>query len=482
MEEYTAENADAVSLAKTGQGLDFWGRATDFLLQRIKKKPRKNWQLKASFPERKKFILKSLESISKNISQSSEDANIKALKATLSLFKKHFELLRRESYLTQELYLQTLAHGLCQKENKSLFDYFISDVQQESELGLQIAMHNFLMEREFKEAGVDWQQWCNFKEQGGAAAVTFVQISDKELKWLELEEDLGQLEILFKPTELAGSVRKDILFIKKEKSKILGGNFPIEEAHWQELLFPKYLQGLAYLKSKGNDFSGFEFPKGADFLQKRVKQIIVELARKSVRHEFLIKLWDREPVFGSDLLQGNFSDCCLAIGTGARPAVHLPGVGFRKYPAGILEFLIDKGIQVAEVIDKDSNAFIGQCWLFVTVDDAQPILVADSFELQRSIIPRGIKKAIRDGMFEFLKKYATACGIKKVVLGSSGPRLKNGKLHIIGNSVAVDDLPAISFDGRLTKKCKAIEKLGGYWNHTPYFLETRGATEAYEIQ
>ena len=115
MEEYTAENADAVPLAKTGQELDFWGRATDFLLQRIEKKPRKNWQLKASFPERKKFILKYLEYISKNISQSSEDANIKALKATLSLFKKHFELLQRESHLTQELYLQTLAHGLCQK-------------------------------------------------------------------------------------------------------------------------------------------------------------------------------------------------------------------------------------------------------------------------------------------------------------------------------------------------------------------------------
>lgn len=95
----------------------------------------------------------------------------------------------------------------------------------------------------------------------------------------------------------------------------------------------------------------------------------------------------------------------------------------------------------------------------------KPVLVADNFEVNMHY-PRGTdeNRAIREAKFQFLTRYAKACNIPRVVLG-----------EVVYNDVETQDLPSISLP--------PITKLGGYlWgDNEPYYLESRGKTDAYLI-
>jgi tRNA(Ile)-lysidine synthase TilS/MesJ len=119
---------------------------------------------------------------------------------------------------------------------------------------------------------------------------------------------------------------------------------------------------------------------------------------------------------------------------------------------------------VAEIVDPETRDTVAQTWLFVTLDQNQePVLIADNFDVNgRYPAGNNINRGIRESMFQFLRRYARACGIKKVVLGK-----------VETNDVETGDLR--------TNELPPIKKLGGYFNSEKYYLETLGATKAYEI-
>jgi hypothetical protein len=143
-----------------------------------------------------------------------------------------------------------------------------------------------------------------------------------------------------------------------------------------------------------------------------------------------------------------------------------PGGGMTTlHPETIFQYLIDQGVNVAEVIDPDTKDVVAQTWLFVTLDkNGKPVLVADNFEVNgRYPAGNNVSRGIRESMFQFLERYAKECGIEKVILGKVGT-----------NDVETGDLK--------TTNLPKIEKLGGYFNDEPYYLETLGDQQAYEIK
>ena len=225
---------------------------------------------------------------------------------------------------------------------------------------------------------------------------------------------------------------------------------------------PSYTKTLNYLKTKNKDFkSNSESEEAFGHLLETIKSLTQEQQKEqAVKKEFRVKLWDRDP--RKDLFQGNATHCCIAVGVKETP----PGGGLTTHhPETIIQYLVDKGINVAEIIDPDTGDVIAQTWLFVTLNrDNRPILVADNFEVNNRY-PAGnnVNRGIREAMFEFLNKYAKSCNIKKVVLG-----------HVGTNDVETNDLTKISLP--------KVEKVGGYLEDEEYYLEALGDTDAWEVK
>ena len=77
-------------------------------------------------------------------------------------------------------------------------------------------------------------------------------------------------------------------------------------------------------------------------------------------------------------------------------------------------------------------------------------------------------------MFNFLKRYADEIGVRWIALGIDGAIDKRkGTQHRIVHDIPTENLAVLPID--------PIEKLGGYWNDFPYFLESRTGKLAYYI-
>ncbi|MBI4991609.1 MAG: hypothetical protein HZB99_00100 [Candidatus Harrisonbacteria bacterium] len=376
----------------------------------------------------------------------------------------HYQFLKTESKVTQDLY-----GGVLRAAFENRFSKFISDEGQTDKLGKKIALHNQEVEKTFKKSGINWENWENFSGQEAFEVGAGKKISPEE-SWGELMQKLTDLQELLGNLPVAGSLRKDMIRIQKEKGKFDFSGIDLSDPEWQKKNFPNYARGLEYLISKN---PGFVLPGQAAELWKQIQEFVGVVQRRGkdqhAKKRFLVKKWDRDP--RRDLFQGNYSRCCISIGEKGIAPQQLPGVEFDVYPPGILEFLVDKGVQVAEVIDEEIGEPIGQCWLYVSLDkNNQPVLVADTFDIQASYgIGKNENRGIREAMFKFLRNYADAAGIKNVVLGK-----KWGNGDSIVNKVEVGDLPKTSLP--------PIKKLGGYVNKKQYYLETTGSREVYLIE
>jgi len=376
----------------------------------------------------------------------------------------HYQFLKPESRTTQELY-----SGILKAVFENRFSEFIADEEQEEKLGKKIASHNKRVESLFSKAGINWEAWENFSGQETAEVVANKKISKAEI-FDGFNEKLGELHKLFEGTSLAGGLRKDIITLQKEKKKFDFSGIDLADPEWQRKFFPNYFRGLEYVLLKNPNFV---LPDQVGELWNQLKEFIGAVQGKGAdqhsKKGFIVKKWDRDP--RHDLFQGNYSGCCISIGDKGTSPQHLPGTEFETYPPGILDFLVDKGVQVAEVIDEEIGEPIGQCWLFVSSDkNGEPVLVADTFDVKASYgVGANVNRGIREAMFSFLKAYAEAVGIKKVVLGK-----KWGNGDPIINKVEVGDLPKANLP--------PIKKLGGYVNKRQYYLETTDSKEAYLIE
>lgn len=424
-----------------------------------------------SFSWRKRAARKILK-IVKEVAIEHDD---KAYVVYVDLMIEHMRLLEKESEYTQELYMQIIARTF-----NGSFEKFIAGSTEDDVYGWAMTRHNTKVQAEFIIAGINIEQWLDYKYEISLKVTEGRVLKDRNLLWKVLDRNLDLLLGCFQNTQFYGSFRKDCIEIRKKKALILNGEFLVPES-WVKALFPKFHMTCQYFGDsiktvKLNNITVQDFEKRLSGTKVQIESFY----RNPVEKEFRVRLWRRDPRV--DLFQGNSSNCCVAIGDkNLYPAVHLPEVNCRKFPAGILNYLTDLGVQVAEVIDMDPKGpyLIGQCWLFVSLDEAgKPVLVADSFDIHYEYLDSESRTAsIRDCMFEFLKNYASKCGISKVVLGREGPVVKRdreSKIHVIHNDVSVENLPVMSFQ-------KPIEKLGGYFLGRPYFLETRGGKSAYLI-
>ncbi|MDP3999543.1 MAG: hypothetical protein Q8P76_03045 [bacterium] len=392
---------------------------------------------------------------------------------TLIKLAKHLKLLKGEPLETQELYLRFLDIHLHYPE-KNYFAKVISNPVANDRLLGQIGMHNFLLKDKFKQAGLSWERWHRKRSRAFS-----VNIPNHPSQWERLKSELDRLSgMLNQEHPLRASLQKDCMALKQKKKEIMESR--IELPGTTSGFFPKFSQGSLHLMAKRpKEYASLLTDEQLGKKMEEVVSLTRELNEPRQRN-FKVRLWNRG--LWGNVVAGNCVGNCLSIGDkNVFPATLLNAPG-KKRPAGILDYLVDMGVQVAEIVEKkDKNEYVAvQTYFFVFLDHGQPVLMVDSIEVHPLYgIDRrkSLNLKLRNKLFDFLKRYARSVGITRVVLGKNGPVLKSGpdkgERHQIQNDIDVGGLPVVKID--------KIEKLGGYWNHQPYFLESLGGTEAYVI-
>lgn len=383
----------------------------------------------------------------------------------LSILLRHRKMLRKEPTSIKELFIHAVYAFINLQTREEFFCFIYDAANAKNSFLSKVANHNLAVFKELKKLGIDVVEFFAFGKEIEFKAASV----DRQKCWKRLDRILGKLEKAFRGHELYGCVRKDIIAIRKEKSRIWDGDL-------KGIEFSCLRQGLGYLNNKDSKV----------VLSKQGRELLLKIGEilnffvVGERHEtFAIDIWPRNPA--DDLFQGNFSNCCIQLGDpDCIPAAHLAGVEYRKYPAGVLDFLFDVEIQVATVsriVKGGGRKGIGQCWLFITKNNGKPALIVDSFELNDSYsCNRDYARQIRIAMFRFLHLYAKAIGITGGLFLAKEGQVVNwttGERHKIGHSVNVNDLSV--------ETVYPIEKVGGYWNGVPYFLESRNGVFVYAI-
>lgn len=343
------------------------------------------------------------------------------------------------------------------------FQEWISDLEQEDKIGQKIARHNQEVEKAFLTAGVNWGAWNN---PGFEEVVSVKECNPREIAeaWRLLEEYLSGLQKFFQGSPLLPSLRKDIISLQKQKNKPLISERDLKGSDWLKKIFPicsRSLESMEKSKKERQSTPVFISESSAFFAKTLVEDW---LSKFNAKRSFRIRIWKRNP--SHDLFHGNYSKCCLALGV---KSLNQDGDSVT-----IMDYLVDKGIQVLEIIDEQSQETVGQCWPFLSRGKSGELLLAiDSIDLDYPHrIGSRYNLPLRDGMFRFLKRYAEATSAKRVVLGATWNYESNE--FLVDNKMPTDDLSGALFE--------PIEKLGGYWNRRPYFLYMQGVTKGFLIQ
>jgi len=153
-----------------------------------------------------------------------------------------------------------------------------------------------------------------------------------------------------------------------------------------------------------------------------------------------VQIWSRNP--DTDLYLGNYTNCCIRI-----DSTHMGS------ESTIADYLTDLGVQIVEIVDERNEEPVAVAWLFVGQDEnGQPGLVIDNIEANTKFSSR-FGSQLTDKFSEYVKKYAAAANLSKVVQGQSN-----------------NDLVVVSMDGN-------YKKLGGYNRSDGYFLEAEDALD-----
>ena len=375
----------------------------------------------------------------------------------------HLEIIKQKGNLGE---VEDIFKEMMRAVFENRFEEFITAKEQAGEYGQRIARHNRQVRQAFEKAGVDWQNWQNPKIALEFAVETESKIN-REALFDQFEERLKALtdsmQEFYPP--LANALFKDLEHLKQQKKEFNPEQIDLDNEEQLEGFLPRYLKTLNYLRQKAQkEKREFSFPPAVSETFGHLRETIQSLQQKLEQRpeEFQVRLWDRDP--RRDLFQGNFTHCCISVGVKEAPGE--VGAWGTLNPKTIIEYLIDQGIQVTEIVDETGKP-VAQTWLFVSLDqEGRPVLVADNFEVNMRYPSGGnANRSLREAMFQFLKRYAQSCHIEKVVLG-----------QVAFNDVETSDLPTINLP--------PIKKLGGYlWgDNEPYYLEARNQTTLHWIK
>ncbi|MCX6744901.1 MAG: hypothetical protein NTX82_05235 [Candidatus Parcubacteria bacterium] len=356
---------------------------------------------------------------------------------------------------------------------KNNYQEFLTDIEQEDEIGRDVAKHNDKVRQAFEKSHIDWPTWLGFSQELRFDLVAEKQ-KDPTIEVLKtLMDRLKEYHIQLQSDKskdlqaLAKALEKDLKALEQGKKGLaakLKGINSIEDA--LAIFLASHNKALDYLKKKA-ELNKNEFKLPAELTESyshfiEAIQLLLDTQKKPqvsnmARESFTVKKWNRDP--RTDFFQGNYTHCCIAVGVKETP----PGGGLTTlHPETIQQYLVDLGVQVVEVVGED-NRPIAQTWIFISEDTKGPIMVMDNFEVNSKYgIGKHGNAKIREAVFDFVKDYASKCGIDKIALGRVGT-----------NDILSGGLPS----GNI----KPINKLGGYlWNET-YYLEALNQTSPWIV-
>ena len=143
-------------------------------------------------------------------------------------------------------------------------------------------------------------------------------------------------------------------------------------------------------------------------------------------------VWARNP--DVDLYQGNYSDCCVRI-----DSQHMGA------ESTIADYNADLGIQIVNIYDEAKKEPVTAAWCWLGKDkNNKPALVVDNIE-SNTAYSANYPEQLTKELFDYLKDYAKAIGVKKVVLGKA-----NNDLPTAG------ELAKLPADSQKYKKSVAI--------------------------
>ncbi|MEK7157867.1 MAG: GNAT family N-acetyltransferase, partial [Patescibacteria group bacterium] len=157
-----------------------------------------------------------------------------------------------------------------------------------------------------------------------------------------------------------------------------------------------------------------------------------------------IFVWARNPDI--DLYQGNYSDCCIKINSDHMGA-----------ESTIADYNTDLGVQIINIWDETKNEPVTATWCWLGKNEkGETSLVVDNIE-SNTLYSSNYPEQLTEELFDYLKDYAKAIGVKKIVLGKSN-----------------NDLPTGGELAKLIDDKSEYEKIGGYNRVDGYFLEAEG--------
>lgn len=395
----------------------------------------------------------------------------KLSKVIEQLLLQHKKMLRHEPEETRELFERVISEA-----KKRNFNQFISDINQKDPYGQSLVIHNLRVLAALCSAKIDIHQWLSYS---GEEKELYLDREKTIELWNRLECALTHLACCFVGSDFYDSVLKDMSKVTQMKKKIIAGQIAVPDdpvTPEQSPLFPTYVKTAAHFAKKLGRLPWS--PIDAYTYWSTIHSLIREFtnAEQATKKEYSISLWRRDPLH--DAFLGNVSECCISVGepnSYPNPALRLYDVHYSTYPAGIFEFLVDVGVQVAEI--KLEQKTIGACWLFLSRNEnGKADLIVDSIDINAAFADsRPKKSAIRACVLRFLKKYAEAIGAERVLIGKTGPMMDANTRRPV-----VIDIPTNGLS--VAKLGRPIDKLGGYFRDRAYFLESRHGVEAYQVK
>ena len=263
----------------------------------------------------------------------------------------------------------------------------------------------------FEAYNLDYNKWLNVKN-----TVHFEYMDENINRLNQISDELIK-DIDAMRTSPAGEI-----FDKKMKDYVKDGNFVIPE---QTLNNPNLLkefiskminvtEPMKRQAQKNNNRNALTI--FAHFEQRLKDLDTVKHIKTAQKSDFTIKMWDRNPLH--DIFQGNYSDCCIALGECNESA--------------IAHYLLNTAFNMIEIVDNTTGETIGNALCYFAENKNKPVFIIDNIEVKPNIKPS------REGQIELRKKVAEF--VKQSLQEISPDKEIEVYMGTQANDVTTDDL------------------------------------------
>ena len=359
--------------------------------------------------------------------------------------------------------LKSIFDSIIRSSLEGRFQDFLINPDSGYEAGREVSRHNRRVRARLNRLGIDVDTWLNY------VRTETITLKVKKGK-IKLENNFEKINSFLKElleevhkespkraNALEGAFAKlDLRVVRNENAislvKVTSGQLNPDLKETAKQLLPD--ENIAIL-NKTFDFVSnnsdsekvktlvWHLKEELSQLRRLVKEYSEQKRHGKLKRNVTIRTWRRSP--GWDLFQGNYTGCCISPDN-------------TLHPEAILEYLIDQGIQIVEIIDEDSGRTIAQAFCFIGEDDKKrPILVIDSIQIagDYKIFPEQ-KNSIKDIFLKYVTTYGKDIGCQALYIGKTPY-----------GSVETKDFELVP---------NTVKKTGGYiWDHEGqthhYYLE-----------